>query len=160
MAEEKLEVLAVLYLLAFFTGSTWEIIFPTHPFPGSLAAHREYLPGDGGIHYFAVLPVLGGLFYGLLGLPVSLGLGYEHREVFAALGEMMRADLFSGPATVSEPSISAFTCYAAWMILAVSGCTLGASFSYLHGGSRGEMLVSGLAYLAAASFLTMEGGCP
>jgi hypothetical protein len=159
MAEEKLEALTVLYLLAFFTGSTWEILFPSMMFPSSITALKEILPGEDGIMLYTVLPILGGLFFGLLGMPLSLYLGYEHREVFAALAEITKADLASGYPSILEPSMHAFSCYAAWMMLAISGSTLGASFSYLHEDSRVEMLLSALVYIAAAAFLSIKGGC-
>jgi hypothetical protein len=156
--EEGLEALVVLYTVAFFAGSFWDLLLPSRTLPGYLEVFHDILPHDS-ILFFASLPILGGLFFGLLGMPLSLYLGYEHREVFTALAEIMKADLASGYPSILEPSMHAFACYAAWMILAISGSTLGASFSYLHEDSRVEMLLSALVYIAAAAFLSIKGGC-
>ena len=151
---EALETLALLYILAFFIGSLWDLLFPEHSIPGVFAVFRDALP-EQSVLYYITLPIVAGLFFGITGIPLSFYLGYEHREMFALLAVMTKADLSQVQAV--EPSAGTFACFVAWLVLAVSGSVLGASFSYLHEDSRGEMLISGLLYLASALFLSMEG---
>jgi ABC-type lipoprotein release transport system permease subunit len=156
---EKIEVLTSLYALAFFAGSMWDLLLPGRGLPVLLEALRKVLPAQDLLLYFILLPIVSGLFFGLSGIATCLCLGYENREIFIFIADLLREDLLE--ATVVQPlGVEAFLRYALWLLLAASGSALGACLSYLHEDPRWETLLSTLVYTSATALLALRGWYP
>lgn len=158
--DETLGILAFIYAMAFLLGSIWGVLLPSREMPVALTDLSRTLPAPGSAYYFLILPIISGLFYGTMGIAVSASMGYQNSGLFDLLVDLMRTDFLEGQLPQILPADAGlFTCYGAYFLLAVSGATLGACFSYIHEDPRAEILVSALLYLLSAAYITQGGGC-